>query len=54
MKMIVVKCVKCTEKMKRNILFEQKPMGIDFLQLDGEMIEGKCPICGFKIIIATN
>ena len=38
----------------RCIIFILKEMDLSFLKLNGRMLEGKCPKCGFEIVVAED
>nr|BDI55224.1 MAG: Zn finger protein [uncultured archaeon] len=48
--MLAIKCMKCSEKAKKNILFDIKDFLIS-IPLPNRMRKGKCPNCGFEILI---
>lgn len=48
--MLVIKCMKCSEKAHRNVLFNIKVFDVP-IPLPNRMREGECSNCGFKILI---
>lgn len=53
--MVTVKCMKCSTEQHRNILFNLNELEIpDGFPLLGKFIKGRCPLCGFEILIGID